>query len=82
MLVILVILEPSHYVLLIGWLVSLSSHFFSCLSILYRLSYLSVCVCPMLGDKQGSKFGGVMSIQYTHYILGSLVVVSQFLSFQ
>ena len=26
------------------------------------------CISPFLGDKQGFKFGGVMSIFYTHFI--------------
>ena len=36
--------------------------------------YFNVFVSPFLGDKQGSKFRGVMSIHHTHYIPGFSVV--------
>ena len=35
-----------------------------------------VCVFPLLGNKQGMEFGGVMSVYYTHFIpIFSLVFV-------
>ena len=37
------------------------------------------CVSPLLEDKQGFKFGGVMSILNTHFILMFCLIFSSFM---
>ena len=40
------------------------------------------CVFPLLGDKQGFKFRGVMGILYTHFILTFWLAFSVFLLYK
>ena len=64
----IVTIKLFHYVLLNCWLASCSSHYVVCVYCVVSIFFMFSLFCffPLLRDKQGLKFGGMISTLCTH----------------